>query len=244
MVYQDITLSILMHDQAGLLSRVITALARRGHVPSEHRKSQPSKEGQTLLSISFRDKVKLTPKDIQAVRQINNAITEVRIDHPDAAKEISKKFGRSSDISEADFFAFLIKKQPNITSLICEYRKSLEPEQHTETLFSLGHNLGAREYKVKYSRGNTLNTELTIKRMLQPALNTFLSIETSENELFVYDCPFCNSYSDGKNQECHFIRGYINGFLNATKDEAKVTPLQTVNIHQGGKCCGFSCETH
>ncbi len=243
MIFNDLTtLSILMEKKSGLLSQVVRTLVKRGHIPQGQQVADSDPPGHAVLSIYFKGDAKLGSQDMAALKNIHPAIREIKFNHPRAAAALNKKFGSERPIPEADFFAFLLQNYPNIVHLIIEYKETLAPQQRSKSLLSLGHNLGIKEYLTKYARGNPLALELTIKRMLQPALGALTPVQVEANSVYVENCPFCREYLSDDDCECSFLRGFILGFLKENPRYPAKEVRQLGSVTTGNNACHF--EVH
>lgn len=236
---QVTTLSVLTEKRSGLLSLVVRGLVKQGHMPQGQTMSDADVPGHTLLSFFFEGDITLLPDDLSALKAIHPAIREIKIEHPRATSLLTKKFGQGKAIPEAEFFAFLGKYYPDIVPLVNEYKKRLDSRWRGKTIRSLGKNFGIREYRSKYARGNPLELELAMKRMLQPALSRVLPVEVDGKQVSLPDCPFCREYVSTQDTQCHFAGGFIQGFLGENPKVGSCELQQTHSVARGDNACSF-----
>jgi len=129
---------------------------------------------------------------------------------------------------------------PQIVGPVQKFANSLAGATRKEAVFRLGQRVGRREYKRSFSLGSPLKLEQALRRMLVPALRPFAKAAAADSTLSVADCPFCINL---KTEEpcCDFLRGFIQGFLDANPGTPGQRVLEVRCKACGQMDCSFSC---
>ena len=131
----------------------------------------------------------------------------------------------------------LIGRFPGIRDTLQKCAAELPASSKPEVLTRLGRGLGRWQYAQNYALGGLLSLEKTLQRMLWPSLEDFLDIETSGNRVEVRNCPVCASHDVGAS-DCHFVAGYIAGFLGELAHLPATSVIQSAAA-AGSAHCSF-----
>lgn len=232
------TVSVFAEKQSGLLVKIIRAFTSQGYELEGHRLTENEAQGEYIITIFIEGLVLLSQESLDCIKNLHPAIKDVQTEQPQNKNSLINIFGKREDISEEEFFNLLIKRHPDITQLLSEYKSYLPVERRMEVMYSLGRNLGTREFKIHYARGNPLDLELTIKRMLILALSEFAEIQNEGHQVAIENCPFCRGGVKGVDADCEFLRGYIWGFL-CENSNFNITSVQQIHssLERGEYCC-------
>ena len=112
---------------------------------------------------------------------------------------------------------------PKIADIVSEYEASLPFDRRVTALQELGRKVGGGIYQRDYSLGSPSKMPKTISRELVPALKGLSKIKAKDNVIYLIKCPFCKS-ANHNHSGCHFVVGYIEGFLasNPAVDRVQV----------------------
>ena len=128
---------------------------------------------------------------------------------------------------------------PKIADIVSQYEDSLPIERRVTALQELGRKVGGGIYQRDYSLGSPLKMPTTITRELVPALKGLSKVKAKNNVIYLIKCPFCKS-SDHTHSGCHFIVGYIEGFL-ASNHAIDVVQVEETNCGAGStNICEFT----
>ena len=128
---------------------------------------------------------------------------------------------------------------PKIADIVSQYEASLPADQRVTALHELGRKVGGGIYQRDYSLGSPLKMPTTIKRELVPALKGLSKVKAKDNVIYLIKCPFCKS-ADMNHSGCHFIVGYIEGFL-ASNPAIDLVQVEETNCGAGStNICEFT----
>lgn len=115
---------------------------------------------------------------------------------------------------------------PNIVDIVKQYEESLASDKRATALHELGRKVGGGIYQRDYALGSPLKRSAAISRELVPALKDFSKVKADENVITLTGCPFCGP-SNSSHSGCHFVVGYIEGFLTANPAVGKASVEET-----------------
>jgi predicted hydrocarbon binding protein len=128
---------------------------------------------------------------------------------------------------------------PKIADIVSQYEASLSSDQRAAALHQLGRKVGGGIYQRDYALGSPLKMPKTISRELVPALKGLSKVKAKDNIIYLIKCPFCES-SDHNHSGCHFVVGYIEGFL-ASNPAVDMIQVEETNCGAGStNICEFT----
>jgi predicted hydrocarbon binding protein len=221
-------------NEAGILGKIAIALNNKGYTIAHQSVSNIGQENFTLINFSIEashkiklDELNYLKTDIPQIVEIHQLDSVVELDVSDLLKTYGKQ---------------LIGKHPDIRQLIQKIDNELDLIIKEQVLTKLGKGFGKWLCKNNYALGGLLSLDKTLQRMLWPSLNEFLSVNVKGNIVEVSDCPHCANQSDSV-PSCFFIKGYIEGFLNALEHLPSTTVVQLSSKAMGDNLCDFEVET-
>ncbi len=115
-------------------------------------------------------------------------------------------------LDEKSTLAAIGAQYPDIVDVVKQYEAGLTGDEREAALQSLGRKVGGGIYQRDYALGSPLKMSAAISRELVPALKAFCKVKVDGYNLSLVKCPFCQS-ADASHSGCHFVVGYIDGFL-------------------------------
>ncbi len=233
----ETTITLLARKKPGVLTRVAAALGRKGYSP----------QGQTMADASpelSRITLKLMGPEAAAeelameVRGVHDVVEVEGVDvETFLAAEASAQDAQIEELLQ-DNLRQIVAAYPKIVPLVRSFERRLGPAAGSSALFEIGHRVGVREYRKNYSLGSPLQLSASLKRIVVPALRGFAKAESGDAEIRVKACPFCGDRKT-PTPNCHFVSGFIQGFLDSAPTTQGLSVLQSQGLSAGDPQCTF-----
>lgn len=221
-------------NEAGMLSRIAITLIKKGYKITRQSVADLDHDDFALISFSIEanHKIKLDEfdylkTDIPQIIEIHQLDAAVTVD----ISSLLKNYGKQ-----------LVSEYPDIRQLIQKIDNELDLTIKKEVLTKLGKGFGKWQCKNNYALGGLLSFDKTLQRMLWPSLNEFLNAKARGNIIEISDCPHCAKQSDSA-LNCFFIKGYIEGFLDALEHLPSTSVVQLSSKSMGDIHCDFEVKT-
>lgn len=133
----------------------------------------------------------------------------------------------------------LARHFPKVLPLVVGFEREISPEYLDEASRYAGTRLGAWMFKRDYALGARLNLADSIKKIALPAMRSLRSCELVDGKLVVKDSPFCGTGLHHGNS-CHFLRGCLEGLLNAPGHLGTLDVEETACRNLGAARCVFT----
>ncbi|MCH1782389.1 MULTISPECIES: hypothetical protein [Psychrobacter] len=204
------------------LVNVISPLIKAGYQLVSQRQESSGSGGNIIHVIARSIGAKTQADLIDDLSSIDGCtLFKLEIDEEDISSSAPVQTGED----EKTTLAAIGAQYPKITDIVSQYEASLPSEQRATALHQLGRKVGGGIYQRDYSLGSPLKMPTTISRELVPALKGFCKVKAKNNVVSLIKCPFCKS-SDSNHSGCHFVIGYIEGFL------ASNPAIETVQVEE------------
>lgn len=171
-------------------------------------------EGCTLFSLEIEDEGVSSKADTSTTEQ-------VAVPSPPIKRSLDEK----------STLAAIGAQYPDIVDVVRQYEDGLAPEERATAMHELGRKVGGGIYQRDYALGSPLKRAAAISRELAPALKVFSKVKADEHFITLVKCPFCRS-SSSDHTGCHFVEGYISGFLASNPAVGEVR-VQEINCGAG-----------
>lgn len=192
-----VTITISGVEKSGATARISTFLVRKGYpLKGQHVMESPSgaRLAKFSLDVNQVDRGKLAA-------EIGSLSPDYKLLEVEGAQS-----GAASIKEMADRF-------PDIAPLVQAYADSFGSETRDKELFDAGKKIGAFHYEKEWSFGTPLKMPVALRRSLVPALENFGKVDATDTHVILPDSPFRGG---GKQVNCcHFLTGFIQGFLDA-----------------------------
>ncbi|MEM7116793.1 MAG: 4-vinyl reductase [Chloroflexota bacterium] len=185
---------------------------------------------------------------LEAIKEKIPAITRIETDKTavSTTRPTSAKTSTSGSLVTTDQLnqlgQRLVVAYPQIRREIRRIDEQLDPAVRDDMLLQLGEALGKWQYRKNYSLGARLTLDKTLQRIVWPALEDFLQITKGETFVRVLDCPHCATEQTPTEPNCHFITGYIRGFLEVIPRLPSQQVIQTQSKALGHNACVFEIK--
>ena len=216
-----VTITIGGADKSGALARITALLVRKGYRVKGQQIAE-SASGARLAKISLEanqlDRGKLAAE--LGGLSPDFKLLEVEGDQSGAAliKEMADRF-------------------PDIAPLVQAYAGSFGSETRDRELFEAGKRIGAFHYDKEWSFGTPLKMPVALRRSLVPALEKFGKVDATDTHVILPDSPFLGG---GKQINCcHFVTGFMQGFLDAGPLTADARAQKTACRAKGDAHCAY-----
>ena len=203
------------------LVNVISPLIKAGYQLVSQRQ-EASENGGNIIHVIAKSKGSQTQEDlINDLSSIEGcSLFNLEIDESESPSPVSTPAAPApvkpppiiQSFDEKNTLAAIGAHYPDIVEVVRRYEASLPIESRATALHELGRKVGGGIYQRDYSLGSPLKMPTTITRELVPALKEFSKVKAKNNLVSLIKCPFCR-LSDGQHSGCHFVVGYIEGFL-------------------------------
>lgn len=205
------------------LVNVISPLIKAGYQLISQ-KQEPSENGGNVIYVVAKSQGSKTQADlvddlssIEGCTLFNLEILEDDNQTPEPNRKV---------VDEKSTLATIGAQYPNIVEAVAQYEAGLTNDKRASALHELGRKVGGGIYQRDYALGSPLKRPAAISRELVPALKAFSKVQADENVITLIGCPFCGSSSAG-HSGCHFIVGYIEGFLRSNPAVGKASAEET-----------------
>lgn len=198
------------------LVNVISPLIKAGYQLVTQRQ-EPSENGGNIIHVVAKSQESKTKEDlIDDLSSIEGCtLFQLEIDGEGSADAVpSAPPPVAQDLDQKNALAAIGAQYPDIADVVRHYEASLPQENRAKAMHELGRKVGSGIYKRDYSLGSALKMPTTINRELVPALKAFSKVKAKNNLVALTKCPFCK-LSDSHHSGCHFVVGYIDGFLSS-----------------------------
>lgn len=197
------------------LVNVISPLIKAGYQLVTQRQ-EPSKNGGNIIHVVAKSQRSKTQEDlIDDLSSIEGCtLFQLEIDGDGSADAVPSAQPAAQDLDQKNALAAIGAQYPDIADVVRHYEGSLPHETRAKAMHELGRKVGSGIYKRDYSLGSALKMPTTINRELVPALKAFSKVKAKNNLVALIKCPFCK-LSDSNHSGCHFVVGYIDGFLSS-----------------------------
>lgn len=225
-------------SKPGLLALIVRTLMGQGHAVDGQRIEEVS-DGAVQFVIRLSDNAAITEQQLDALRAVNGAISDVRIVGKRRRATMPKRRNPYAGVSEEAFFKQLAKSFPKVADMVTQYAKDLAPDQREEVISNLGKNLGAFEYQKHYAKGAELDFDTLMHRALEPAMKRVTPTEVEDHLVSVANCPICSKGVVMPDNACTFFASFITGFLSRHSESGEVRATQREFTLAGDPACTF-----
>ena len=206
------------------LVNVISPLLKAGYKLISQRQ-EPSENGGNIIHVVASSQGDKTQADliddisgIEGCTLFNLEIEEDTVSSPSAPVKKA--------LDEKSVLAAIGAQYPDITGVVRQYEASMTSDNQATALHELGRKVGGGIYQRDYALGSPLKMSTAISRELVPALKAFSRVKAKGNSITLVKCPFCQS-SGTSHSGCHFVVGYIEGFLTSNPAVGRVSVEET-----------------
>ena len=219
-----VTITISGADKSGALARITTLLVRKGY----------RVKGQQIAQTEPGVRVAKLNLDLN---QVDRAKLAAEI------SSLSPEF-KLLEVEGAQSGAALIKEMadrfPDIAPLVQAYADSFAPDTRDQHLFEAGKKIGAFHFEKEWSFGTPLKMPVALRRSLVPALEKFGKVDATDTHVILPDSPFRGG---GKQINCcHFVTGFIQGFLDAGPLTANTRVQKAACKAKGDPHCTYTVK--
>lgn len=202
------------------LVNVISPLIKAGYQLLSQ-KQELSESGGNIIHVVAKSRESKTQEDlINDLSSIEGCtLFQLEIDEGDSAGASASAVGGVSSaapmkqsLDEKNALTAIGAQYPDIVDVVRRYEDAVPNEIRDQALHALGRKVGGGIYQRDYSLGSPLKLSATISRELVPALKEFSKVKAKNDVISLIKCPFCK-LSDSNHSGCHFVVGYIEGFL-------------------------------
>lgn len=205
------------------LVNVISPLIKAGYQLVSQRQ-EPSENGGNIIHVIAKSQEPKTQADLIDDLSSIEGCTLFKLEIDEEAGTPSVPAKKAWD--QKDVLSAIGAYYPKIADIVSQYEMSLPADQRMSALHELGRKVGGGIYQRDYSLGSPLKMPTTINRELVPALKGLSKVKAKNNVIYLIKCPFCKS-SDHNHSGCHFVVGYIEGFLASNPAVDKVQVEET-----------------
>ncbi|MBF2719531.1 MULTISPECIES: hypothetical protein [unclassified Psychrobacter] len=220
------------------LVNVISPLIKAGYQLISQ-KQESSENGGNIIRVVAKSQEPKTQADlIEDLSSIEGCtLFNLEIDEDDNAASSSVPAKKVLD--EKSVLSAIGAYYPKIADIVSQYEASLPADRRMTALHELGRKVGGGIYQRDYALGSPLKMPKTISRELVPALKGLSKVKAKDNIIYLIKCPFCKS-SDHNHSGCHFVVGYIEGFL-ASNPAVDMIQVEETNCGAGStNICEFT----
>ncbi|MGP9493140.1 hypothetical protein [Psychrobacter sp. AOP7-B1-24] len=204
------------------LVNVISPLIKAGYQLLSQ-KQELSENGGNIIHVVAKSRGSKTQEDlINDLSSIEGCtLFQLEIDEDDSASAsasasavdaVSSAPPMKQSLDEKNALTAIGAQYPDIVDVVRRYENVVPNEIRDQALYELGRKVGGGIYQRDYSLGSPLKLSATISRELVPALKEFSKVKAKNDVISLIKCPFCK-LSDSSHSGCHFVVGYIEGFL-------------------------------
>ena len=220
------------------LVNVISPLIKAGY-QLVSQKQESSEKGGNLIYVIARSQSAKTQADLIDDLSFIEGCTLVNLEIDE--DESSSSAPAKKVLDEKSVLSAIGAYYPKIADIVSQYEASLPSDRRMAALHELGRKVGGGIYQRDYSLGSPLKMPTTINRELVPALKGFSKVKAKNNVIYLIKCPFCNP-SEHSHSGCHFVVGYIEGFL-ANNPAIGVVQVEETNCGANStNICEFTIE--
>lgn len=220
------------------LVNVISPLIKAGYQLISQ-KQESSENGGNIIRVVAKSQEPKTQADlIEDLSSIEGCtLFNLEIDEDDNAASSSVPAKKVLD--EKSVLSAIGAYYPKIADIVSQYEASLPADRRMTALHELGRKVGGGIYQRDYALGSPLKMPKTISRELVPALKGLSKVKAKDNIIYLIKCPFCKS-SEHNHSGCHFVVGYIEGFL-ASNPAVDMIQVEETNCGAGStNICEFT----
>lgn len=221
------------------LVNVISPLIKAGYQLISQ-KQESSENGGNIIRVVAKSQERKTQAElIEDLSSIEGCtLFDLEIDEGDNAGSSSAAPAKKV-LDEKSVLSAIGAYYPKIADIVSQYEASLSSDQRAAALHQLGRKVGGGIYQRDYALGSPLKMPKTISRELVPALKGLSKVKAKDNIIYLIKCPFCES-SDHNHSGCHFVVGYIEGFL-ASNPAVDMIQVEETNCGAGStNICEFT----
>ena len=219
------------------LVNVISPLIKAGYQLISQ-KQESSENGGNIIRVVAKSQEPKTQADlIEDLSSIEGCtLFNLEIDEDDNA---SSSVPAKKVLDEKSVLSAIGAYYPKIADIVSQYEASLPADRRMTALHELGRKVGGGIYQRDYALGSPLKMPKTISRELVPALKGLSKVKAKDNIIYLIKCPFCKS-SEHNHSGCHFVVGYIEGFL-ASNPAVDMIQVEETNCGAGStNICEFT----
>lgn len=218
------------------LVNVISPLIKAGYQLISQRQ-EPSENGGNIIYVVAKSQGLKSQADLIEDLSSIEGCTLFKLEIDEEAVSSAPPIKKTLD--EKSTLAAIGAQYPDIVDIVKQYEASLTNDQHATALHDLGRKVGGGIYQRDYALGSPLKISTAISRELVPALKAFSKVKVKNNLITLIKCPFCKS-SHTNHSGCHFIVGYIEGFLMSNPAVGAVK-VEEISCGAGGtNICEFT----
>lgn len=212
------------------LVNVISPLIKAGYQLVSQRQ-EPSSNGGNIIQVVAKIQGAKTQADLIADLSAIDGCTllKLEIEEDEAAAPVAAPIASAPTapaIDEKSVLAAIGARYPDIAEVVTQYKASLPAERRDSAMHELGRKVGGGIYQRDYALGSPLKMSAAISRELVPALKVFSKTKARDHVITLVKCPFCQT-SEHSHSGCHFVVGYIEGFLASNPAVGRVRAEET-----------------
>ena len=204
------------------LVNVISPLIKAGY-QLVSQKQEPSENGGNIIYVVAKSQGSKTQADL--VDDLSS-IAGCTLFNLEISEDEETVAPNKKALDEKAILAAIGAQYPNIVDVVKQYEESLASDKRATALHELGRKVGGGIYQRDYALGSPLKRSAAISRELVPALKDFSKVKADENVITLIRCPFCGP-SNTNHSGCHFVVGYIEGFLTANPAVGRASVEET-----------------
>lgn len=203
------------------LVNVISPLIKAGY-QLVSQKQEPSENGGNIIYVVAKSQGAKSQADLVDDLSSIESCTLFNLEILDDDTVVPNK----KALDEKSTLAAIGAQYPDIINVVAQYSAGLTSDKRANALHELGRKVGGGIYQRDYALGSPLKKPAAISRELVPALKVFSKVQADENVITLTRCPFCES-SNTSHLGCHFVVGFIEGFLKANPAVGKASAEET-----------------
>lgn len=219
------------------LVNVILPLTRAGYKLISQR-IEPSDNGGNIIYVIASSQNQKSQADLIEDLSAIEGCTLFKLEIEETEQPLSTA-ATFNKMNEKEVLTAIGSQYPNIVNVVKQYEMSLSDNERATALYDLGAKVGGGIYRRDYALGSPLKKPVAIARELVPALKDFSKVRATEHTVSLLQCPFCAS-ADANHSGCHFIIGYIEGFLGSNPAVDRVKVEETSCGAGGNQICEFT----
>ncbi len=233
------TVVFTANSKAGNLARIALAARRLGFRSVKQAKLRSDRPDFDKIQLDLESDYLIQVNDLNSIREIVPTVVQIQSVGAEkgqvAAKRTRQQPASAVVTGDAKEIAGRFGKQmvasfPNIRPIIKQLNDELDSEIRDDVMLKLGKGIGRWRYKKRYAHGAKLPLDKTLQRLAWPALGEFVEISKEEMRVHVHNCQHGSQTAD--TPDCHFITGFLQGFLG------EMTHFRAVDVVQAGKSTG------
>lgn len=231
-------LKILIKTRHGFLSQLYLRLEGAGYSVLKHQIKPSLEEGLEVIELLIAGKLPLPEKLTTAIIAMPECIDFIdgAGNVVDSSKESTETKQNIQQLSKS-VTKKVVSVFPNVTMVLERAVDNVEPSDKAALLTNIGQGTGGVIYEDNYSLGLPMKLTPFIKRVLLPTLKPIADMTYRDNEIYLRNNSCCSS--NKANSKCDFVKGMVEGLLDANKATQNVRVERTSCVSNGDSNCTF-----